>query len=372
MKRLLALLLAFLMCFALAACRSDTDSDTPTTDRSEQTTGNADNNKDKSGYTTDKADDASDTNGQTTTKVDDTTTSTEQNPEPPEDPQISTATPLLYRVTDENGNVVWLFGSIHLGREDYYPLPDYVLRAYNGADALAVEADIISFEKDIEQQTNALSYLVYRDGTTIKHYIPKRLYDSAVKILKSYGSYMSALDYYCPAFWSSLIETLLYTELGADVNLGIDRYLINSASKENKEIIEVESAEFQYKMLADFDNEIQALLLASAVQSCQYPDIVKEDLKVMMDLWASGDEKAFAEYLNKSDETMTDEVKTVYERYNKAMITDRNLNMTDFAEQALSSGKEIFICVGAAHIVGDGAVADLMSQRGYTVERVVN
>ena len=46
--------------------------------------------------------------------------------------------------------------------------------------------------------------------------------------------------------------------------------------------------------------------------------------------------------------------------------------LADFAEQALSSGKEIFICVGAAHIVGDGAVADLMSQRGYTVERVVN
>ena len=44
--------------------------------------------------------------------------------------------------------------------------------------------------------------------------------------------------------------------------------------------------------------------------------------------------------------------------------------MTDFAEDALASGKEVFICVGAAHIVGDGAMAQLLAQRGYTVTLV--
>jgi uncharacterized protein YbaP (TraB family) len=44
--------------------------------------------------------------------------------------------------------------------------------------------------------------------------------------------------------------------------------------------------------------------------------------------------------------------------------------MADYAEEALKSGKEIFICVGAAHVVGEGAVADLLAQRGYTVELV--
>ena len=44
--------------------------------------------------------------------------------------------------------------------------------------------------------------------------------------------------------------------------------------------------------------------------------------------------------------------------------------MTDFAEDALASGDEVFICVGAAHVVGEGAMADLLAKRGYTVTLV--
>ena len=95
-------------------------------------------------------------------------------------------------------------------------------------------------------------------------------------------------------------------------------------------------------------------------------------LKMMMDLWASGDESAFAAYLNASDDTMTEEEAEIYAKYHQAMITDRNRTMTSFAENALASGKEVFICVGAAHVVGEGAMAELLSQRGYKVERVTD
>ena len=44
--------------------------------------------------------------------------------------------------------------------------------------------------------------------------------------------------------------------------------------------------------------------------------------------------------------------------------------MTDYAVDALASGEEIFICVGAAHVVGDGAIADNLRELGYTVEVV--
>jgi uncharacterized protein YbaP (TraB family) len=44
--------------------------------------------------------------------------------------------------------------------------------------------------------------------------------------------------------------------------------------------------------------------------------------------------------------------------------------MADYAEEAVESGKEVFICVGAAHVVGEGAMADLLEERGYKVELV--
>ena len=34
----------------------------------------------------------------------------------------------------------------------------------------------------------------------------------------------------------------------------------------------------------------------------------------------------------------------------------------------VKSGEEIFMCVGAAHIVGEGAVAQNLKQKGYTIE----
>lgn len=278
--------------------------------------------------------------------------------------------PLLYRVTDESGNAVWLFGSIHVGREEYYPLPDYVLNAFDGADALAVEADIVAFEEDVNQQVEAMMPLVYLDGTTIKDHISQELYDQSVAALEGFDTYMSALDMYCPALWSSLIDSLLIEQLGADSNLGIDRHLLERAKETQKEILEIESAASQYQMLADFSDEVQALMLEGSVEMCQDPDAARGDLKELMDLWASGDEQAFATYLAGSDEDMTAEEKELYEEYNQAMLTNRNLLMAEHAEGALLSGKEVFICVGAAHVIGEGSMTQLLAQWGYTVERI--
>ena len=358
MKRLLAWLLALVMCFTMAACQKKT-----TKKKSTKT-----KNKEQTSQSTD----SSDQTGSTDTTGDNDGTQSTQNTKPgnTDAPQSYPKGPILYRVTDKKGNVTWLFGSIHLGREDYYPLPDYVQNAYNNADSLAVEADMVAFSKNTSAQMNALRQLVYRDGTTIKDHIPQELYDQAVKILKDNKSYVAALDYYCPFYWSSMIEALMVDDMGGDANLGIDMHLLNRAYDTGKEILEVESAEFQYNMLAGFDDEVQTMLLASSVQSYLYPDQAKAQLEEMMDLWASGDEEAFEDYLAAEDSAMTAAEKAIYARYNQAMITDRNIAMADYAESALASGKEVFICVGAAHVIGDGGMADLLTQRGYTVERV--
>lgn len=300
------------------------------------------------------------------------TTATTMNPESTGESADSategTAKPLLYRVTDETGNVVWLFGSVHVGRESYYPLPAYVMDAFNGAGSLAVEVDILAFEKDMGAQVKALTPLIYKDGTSIKDHISPALYADAVEALTALNSYMAPLDMYCPALWGSTIESLMIEQLGGDATLGIDRYLLNQADESGKEILEIESAQFQYQMLGNFSDELQALLLQSAVDMYRDPDAAREDMQELMDLWEGGDEQAFEAYMDADDPDMTAEDAALYEEYNQSMIIDRNLFMADYAEDALQSGKEVFICVGAAHVVGEGAMAQLLAQRGYTVE----
>lgn len=292
--------------------------------------------------------------------------------EAPSKPPVSdSSAPILYRVTDADGNIAWLFGSIHVGRADYYPLPAYVQNAFDRADALAVELDLIAFEQDLSQQIAALTPLIYSDGTTVKDHIPQELYERTVAILRAYDTYAEILDYYYPSMLSSMIDMLMIEQLGGDPNLGVDRHLLNAAYDAHKPIIEIESAAFQYQMMADFDDDIQIALLQSSVDAYDDPEGTAAELEQMLDLWASGNESDFAAFLNETDESLTAEEQELLDRYNKAMETDRNITMADYAEEALASGKEVFICVGAAHILGEGAMADLLAQRGYTVERVL-
>ncbi len=286
-----------------------------------------------------------------------------------ESSEISASSPLLYKATDSDGNTVWLFGSIHVGRNDFYPLPDYVMDAYENSDALAVEVDIIAFEKDFIGQMNALQKLIFTDGTTIRDYVPEDTYNKAAQILKENNLYNSALDYYMPSLWSNFIDNCAYMQLDVDMNSGIDRYLLETAKNSGKEILEIESAELQYGVLGGFSDKLQLFLLESSVEAYGEIELMGEDIDKMLDLWASGNEKEFAEYLSES-EIEDEEEKRLYEEYNQGLITERNAKMTDYAEKALKSGKEIFICVGAAHVVGDGAIAQELKSRGYNVEAV--
>lgn len=275
--------------------------------------------------------------------------------------------PILYRVTDADGHTAWLFGSIHVGREDYYPLPTYVQNAFDGADALAVELDIDAFEKDLTKQMQAVMVLLYRDGTNIADHIPAELYMEAVVTLKALNTYASALDMYCLAFWSSAIDSLLIEQMGAQINLGVDRHLLAQAKTAGKEIREIESAKEQYEMMAGFSEELQVLMLESSLESYKNPEAGKKELVTMMDLWLSGDEAAIAAYLEGENEGIPAELAA---EYNKAMLTDRNEGMADYVKAALQSGDEVFVCVGIAHVVGEGGLVQLLAQSGYTVERI--
>lgn len=279
----------------------------------------------------------------------------------------SSITPLLFQVTDAKGNTAWLFGSIHVGRDDFYPLPDYVYNAFNEADAAAFELDALAFESDLNAQIDALQLMVYTDGSTIKDHLSEENYNKAVEIMTEAGYYTQLLDTYNIVMWQMLLDELLYMDLGFDLENGIDRYLTQKAYDEKKPVYEVESVRFQYQMLCNYSPALQEMLLESSIASWDEPDSIQESMDSLMDAWASGDEASLATLLASEAEGLTEEEQALYAEYHKAMATDRNIGMADYTERALASGEKVFICVGAAHVVGEGGIVDLLQARGYTV-----
>lgn len=288
---------------------------------------------------------------------------------PPKEPS-ATSTPLLYKVTDGDGDVIWLFGSIHVGRPEFYPLPDYVLEAYDSADSIGFEFDVIAYQADVQLQVESLSAMLYRDGTTIRDHISAQLYEDAVAVMTEGGIYNEMMDYYHPVIWSSMIDSALVERSGGQTDLGVDMHLLQKAHDEGKPVEELESAKFQMDMLGSFSKELQIILLESSVAAFGDLEAAKKELNGMLDAWLQGDPDLVESAFSDDTSDMDSQEAELYTEFSQAMITDRNLSMTDYAEAALEAGREVFICVGAAHIVGEGAMADLLAQRGYTVEIV--
>lgn len=341
-KRILSLCLAVLMVFCVSAC---------------------------GGYqSTEKHKDSTSVNSGNNSSVTNSTNSTDA---PSNTVDKSNISPIFYKATDSNGNEVYLFGSIHIGYEGMYPLPRYVLDAYEKSDVLAVECDIVAFEENPSDAQNLFMYFVYTDGTTIKDHIDSKLYSQAVDILEDNDYYGIAMDYYNAYLWSDIINALLTEKSRYETDYGIDRFFIHKAYDDKKPIDEVESVEFQYQMAANFSEGLQELLLQSAIESYQL-DNYDEQVKELLDAWCKGDVDELVNLARTDTDNilLTAEQKKLLKEYDDALIVKRNRTMTDYAEQALRSGDTVFICVGSAHVVGTDGIAQQLKDRGYKVEQI--
>ena len=324
---------------------------------------------------------------------------------PQEEEPENKATPLFYHVTGENGQEMWLLGTIHVGDERTGYLPEEIYNAFAASDALALECDTEAFdelmEEDDDLSDEVSDLYFFSDGTTVESLIAEYeaahaddteeteesddaeeeedAYAQAVKMMKATGSYNMNMPYAKPYLWSSAIEDF-YLRQGYQLHgdQGVEERLHDWAEELDKEIREIESSMFQIKMLTGFSNDLQLMMLADVMN-----DSAQEYWESVMDLyekWCAGDEAVLREEL--SDEVdmtdWTDEEKAEYEEYkhlleeyNKAMSYDRNEGMLKKAIEYLESGEVVFYAVGLAHLLNNvNGLVDALREAGYTVELV--
>ena len=145
-----------------------------------------------------------------------------------------------------------------------------------------------------------------------------------------------------------------------DPSLGIDKYFLDKA-KGKKRIVEIESAEEQFKMFAGFPDDVQEKIPGRRPEGRRATRRTKA--KRTEDAWIAGRRRQV-------DKLIAEKARAVRRRCERAMLQDRNPHMADAAEQFLK-GKEVgFVVVGAAHLVGKDGVFAILEKRGYKVEQV--
>ena len=155
-------------------------------------------------------------------------------------------------------------------------------------------------------------------------------------------------------------------EWGYDPENGIDTHLIYLAKQANKEVMEIESLEFQFNLLGSFSDTIQAIQLKSTLEDIESAE---DTMKKMFNAWETGDTKAMEEIMLNKPENLTDIEKESYREYEKLLFDDRNNSMTEKAEEYLKSNKTVFFVVGSGHMIGDTGIVNQLINKGYRVKQ---
>lgn len=283
----------------------------------------------------------------------------------------SKITPAMWKVEDQNGNFIYMFGTIHAADDDASIMPDYFEAAYNESRAIAVEADVSDIMNDATLTSSLMKYMMYSDGTKIQDHISTETYNAVSKVLKdNFSMYVeNAYDYMTPIAWAYALESAVIEKVGLDIKKGIDTVTINRAKNDGKEVLEVESVESQAEMLGRLSENVSEIVLVPYSTQEGFDKQV-DSLKKLYGDWKNGNEILEEELDVSSLTDMDEKLKKEIEYYNDEMLGKRNPLMADKAEEYIKAGKKVLVMVGAAHFYGDNGLINLMQKRGYTVTRI--
>ncbi len=265
----------------------------------------------------------------------------------------------LWKAQSGSG-IVYLFGSVHMAKANFYPLPPAIEESFNRAGILALEADPAK-EADPGLQQRMLRAATYPDGETLRQHLSAGTYDLAASQMKEIGLPMEQFQKVKPWFLALAIEILELQRLGYNPELGIDRYFAKKA-RGKKKIVELESFDYQLRLLDGFTDREQELFLLYTIRDLEN---FGSELDRVINAWRTGDTRAMDEIVTRTVNE-SPELMPVFEK----LFYRRNREMADKISGFLKSGDKYFVVVGAAHLAGKQGVIELLKKKGYKVEQM--
>lgn len=266
--------------------------------------------------------------------------------------------PLLFRVADAEGHHIYLFGTIHVGREDMYPFSGAVEDAFSDADVLAVEMDIQSVMSNFVELIKYSVSMVYGLGDNITNHISEETYQLGVEKL-GYPEFL--LKRMRPVAWYSLAEEYSYSLAGLSSDWGVDMQLLSKAKKAGKTVEETESLEEQLAALLTLPEEVMDEQIKLILT---YPEEIAESMRLLVSLWQTGNREGLEAVLAQEEDA------DAYGDYNETLIYSRNDGFEERAKKYLENGTTAMIAIGAFHILGQDGLAARLARAGYQVEEI--
>ena len=267
------------------------------------------------------------------------------------------AKPFLWDLT-KDGKTMSLFGSLHVGKPDFYPLPESVIKRFEEATVLAVEADVTLPETQQACMKLAVtdekleSMLSGDDFAALSGYIKaSAIPDSTINKRKLWMVNLA------------LVGAEL-NQLGVDFGRGLDVTFLREAKLSKKRVVEVEGGAQQCGALAGATNAETTAALTRFLAAVRQNRMEKR-LDQMLTSYRAGDGPSLNKVVN---EEFGDSKEGMMAK--QRIFDNRHPPMAERIESFFKSPERHFAVIGVGHMFGDNNLLEALAKRGITVKRV--
>lgn len=273
----------------------------------------------------------------------------------------SASKPLSLWLVESDSAKVYLLGSIHVMREDMYPLPEPMEAAFERSDTTVFEVDMAASTGPSASQLMREKGL-YPEGETIY----SELSGETLDLLRGYfdQNQVDILEFERVRPWmiSVNIGLMELGKMGFDASRGIDLHFQSKAKAANKPVVALETLREQIELLSGDSPEVQELSLKAALQHrADAPEFIEQ----LISAWSTGRADVMYE-VSAADFQRYPKLEAQFER----LLDRRNVNMarqiSSFLDQ---TDKTYFVVIGALHMGGEKGLLRLLGE-DYSVQQI--
>jgi uncharacterized protein len=264
--------------------------------------------------------------------------------------------PLLWEVS-KNGTTATLFGSLHVGKPDFYPISAAVRSRFDAASVVAVEADVT------KDNTRVACNKLAATSQKLAQLLPEDELVQLTRYAQASGLDLKKLDGRKLWMVNLILTVTELTQLGVDFEDGIDLVVTREAHYLKKKVIEIEGPK-QCESLAGVDQQ-EAVAGMNRFLTSVRENKMERRINDMIAAYRVGDGDAIAKI---SMEEFGDT--PIGQRSRKRIFDDRHPSMAETIDGYLNSKERHFVVIGAGHMFGPSNLLQALEKRGIKVTRV--
>lgn len=265
------------------------------------------------------------------------------------------AAPAMWEIRDAD-SAIWLFGSFHV-------LPEGTIWRTEMFDSILADAEQVFFEADVRPaaaaQIGAEAFVrgVYVDGTMLTdgldEAVESQLRQTAAAINVPLGPILAMR----PWMATHTITLQALTSEGYRAE-GVEFVLQPQLPEERLGFLE--TGKQQLEVMAGAPEDEQVAMLSETLKQL---DTLPKLMDKMLDSWTEGTPEDLGDLFLM-------EMGGFETAFLDRLIYARNQNWIAPLEDMLAQNQDNLVIVGAAHLIGDGSVIDLLEEAGYEIERI--